>query len=120
MLTLDGKEPLEGEAVLDLVPDFRLDDVTAALFGGDRLGRYDLSFPEIDRKIIGIEYREFEDTIRNGNAPEVGPYEGARAVAVCYAMLESGASGRPVTVEEVLEGRTRMYQEEIDRSIGLG
>ena len=118
-LMLDGREPLRDEQVLDLVPDFRLDDVTAALFGRDRLGRYELPFSEIDRKIIGIEYAEFGDAIRTGRTPEVGPVEGARAVAICYAMLESGVAGRAVTVEEVLEGRTRAYQREIDESIGL-
>ena len=116
-VTLEDRTPLQGEGVLDLVPDFRLDDTTAALFGGDRLGQYDLAFSEIDRKIIGIEYREFEGAIRSGNAPEVGPYEGARAVAVCYAMLESGVLGGPVTVEEVLAGRTRGYQDEIDAAL---
>ncbi|GAJ17486.1 unnamed protein product, partial [marine sediment metagenome] len=42
--------------ILNFVPDFRLDSVTATLFGGERLCCYDFSFPETDRKIIAIEY----------------------------------------------------------------
>jgi predicted dehydrogenase len=118
-LTMDGGETIDDHRLLDLVPDFRLDDATARLFGGDRLYEYTLPFTEIDRKIIAIEYHDFADAILTGRPPEVGADQGARSVALSYAILESGVANRAVTVEEVLEDRTNAYQQEINVSLGL-
>lgn len=117
LLTRDDGTRLEGATVLDLVPAFRLDAITAALFGGDRLGTYDFSFPETDRKLIAVEYHDFADAIRTGRAPEVGAEAGTRAVALSYAILESGHAGQPVTLKDVLSGRVNAYQSEIDASL---
>jgi predicted dehydrogenase len=116
-LTLDDGKALDDARVLDLVPEFRLDEITAALFGGDRLWRYDFPFVETDRKIIAIEYHDFADAIDRNRAPEVGPEAGTRACALSYALLESGHAGHPVPVEEVLTGRIDAYQSEIDESL---
>jgi predicted dehydrogenase len=116
-LTLNGGEPLEDARVLERVPEFRLDEVTAALFGGERLWRYDFPFVETDRKIIAIEYDDFADAISRNRAPEVGPDAGTRAVALSYALLESGHAGRPVAIDDVLAGRINAYQSEIDDSL---
>ncbi|MBI4553834.1 MAG: Gfo/Idh/MocA family oxidoreductase [Candidatus Latescibacteria bacterium] len=118
-LTLDDGGLIEGAAILDLVPDFHVDDATAALFGGTRLWRYSFPFAETDRKIIAIEYADFADAILTGRPPEVGPDMGARSVAISYAMLESGALNRPVTIDEVLDDRTHTYQAEINESLGI-
>ena len=40
----EGEETIDDARLLDLVPDFHLDEATAALFGGDRLFEYDQSF----------------------------------------------------------------------------
>ncbi|HWQ14023.1 MAG TPA: Gfo/Idh/MocA family oxidoreductase [Roseiflexaceae bacterium] len=114
------QEEIRGAALLDLVPDFRLDPVTAALFGGERLAGFELPFAETDRKLIAVEYADFASAIRGERPPEVGAAQGARSVAVSYALLESGALGRPVSVAEVLAEQVSVYQREIDVGLGLG
>lgn len=108
-----------GAELLELVPEFRLEAVTARLFGGERLGSYELEFPAIDRKLIAVEYAELGRAVLHGAAVEVDPEQGMRAVALCYAMLESAACGRPVTVADVMSGAVRGYQEPIDAAAGL-
>jgi predicted dehydrogenase len=113
----------EGEEALDLVPGFRLDPLTAALFGGERLGRYPFPFEETDRKLIAVEYGDFARAIAEDRPPEVDAETGARAVALSYALLESGHARRPVAWErtvrlaDVLSGRVSAYQKEIDASL---
>jgi len=114
---LDDGGHLEGDAVLDLVPDFRLDTVTAALFGGERLGGYSLPFEQTDRKIIAIEYADLAAAIDGHVQPEVDGRQGTRSVAVSYAMLESGLAGRAVTLDEVLTGEVSAYQQDIDAGL---
>jgi len=109
----------EGDDVLDLVPDFRLDEATAKLYGGERLGSYALEFPEIDRKVLATEYADFGDAIANGYAPEVDIHQGTRSVAIVYAMMESGASGEIVQVEDVISEKVDAYQAEINVDLGL-
>ena len=108
-----------GAGLLELVPEFRLEEVTAHLFGGARLGSYELGFPEIDRKLIAVEYAELGRAAADGAAVEVDVEQGMRSVALCYAMLESAAAGRAVTMDEVLSGAVRAYQEPIDEAAGL-
>lgn len=117
-LNLEG-QAISGEKVLDLVPDFQLDEVTTALFGADRLWRYGLPFAQTDRKIIAIEYADFATAITTGQPVEVGVDQGARSVAVSYAMLESGRSGQPLKVEAVLNESVGDYQRDIDEGLGL-
>lgn len=114
----DGESINDGR-LLEMVPDFRLDATTAALFGGDRLWRYDFPFNETDRKLIAVEYGEFGDAIATGKPVEVDAYQGARSVAVSYAMLESSVAGRAVTIEEVLNESLGEYQRDIDEGLGL-
>ncbi len=118
-LHLDDGDPVNDARILDAVPDYHLDEVTATLFGGDRVWSYDFPFKEVDRKIIAIEYYDFFKSIQNGTAPEVDASTGARSVAVSYALLESGESGKPVTIDEVMEDKTSDYQKEINESLGL-
>jgi len=66
-----------------------------------------------------VEYAEFGESILHQQAPEVGAEMGARAVALCYALLESQVAGRAVSVAEVLEDRLNGYQAEINTSLGL-
>ena len=118
-LHLAGQAPIDDENILALVPDFQLDAVTTDLFGADRLWRYELPFPETDAKIIAIEYGEFAQAISEGGAIEVGPDQGMRSVAVCYAILESGKLEHIVTVNEVLAEHLSRYQQEINESLGI-
>ncbi|MFZ1756448.1 MAG: Gfo/Idh/MocA family oxidoreductase [Caldilineaceae bacterium] len=114
----DG-ESISDERLLEMVPDFRLDATTAALFGGDRLWRYDFPFNETDRKLLAVEYGEFGDAIASGGSVEVDAYQGTRSVAISYAMLESSVAGRAVTIEEVLNESLGEYQRDIDEELGL-
>jgi predicted dehydrogenase len=118
-LHIAGQGDIPVEGLLDLVPEFRLDAVTARLFGGERLAEYQISFAETDRKLLAVEYADFAGAIRGQHAPEVDAAQGARAVALAYALLESGALGRPVTVAEVLAEQVAGYQQSIDVGMGL-
>ena len=114
----DG-ESICDESLLDLVPDFHLEPITAALFGGDRLWGYEFPFPVTDRKLLATEYGEFGLAIEDGGSIEVDPAQGARSVALTYAMLESNVAGRALTMDEVLAGKVDAYQLEIDEELGL-
>jgi predicted dehydrogenase len=96
--------------LLALVPDFHLDDVTAALFGGDRLTHYDMTWADIDASLLGIEQADFVDAIETGREPEVTGEMGLRSLALAFGFLESGLIGRPVTADEMLSGAARAYE----------
>ena len=115
----DGGARLEGYALLDQVPGFRLDANTAALFGTEQLCGYDHPFPVTDAKLLAVEYAELADAIGGGAPPEVDAAQGMSAVASYYALLESGACGAPVRVRDVLDGRVGAYQRALDDSLGL-
>ena len=118
-LNRGGSKAIGGEGLLNLVPDFRLGDVTASLFGGERIWRFGFPFTQVDRKIIAIEYADFAGAIFGGHTVEVDAAQGTRSVAASYAMLESGVVGRAVTVDEVLTERVAGYQQEINQSLGI-
>lgn len=114
----DG-ESICDASLLDLVPDFHLEPITAALFGGGRLWGYQFPFPETDRKLLAAEYGELGLAIEDGGSIEVDATQGARSVALSYAMLESSVAGRALTMEEVLAEEVNAYQSEIDEDLGL-
>lgn len=114
----DG-ESICDAGLLDLAPDFYLEPAAAALFGGERLWGYDIPFPETDRKLIATEYAELGRAIEDGGSIEVDAYQGARSVALSYAMLESNAAGKALAMEDVLGEKVDAYQLEIDESLGL-
>lgn len=119
-LHLPGRHPVSGAPLLELVPGFRLDGPTAALFGGERLGEYGFEFALIDRKIIAVEYADFGAAIAGeAGRPEVDGGQGARSVALAYARMESQAAGRAVSVDEVLQDRLHEYQDDINESLGI-
>jgi hypothetical protein len=118
-VTLDGSGPVPVDRVLDLVPDFGLDGITAALFGGERLASYPFSFPEADRKLVAVEYHELGQCIREGRQPEVDAFTSRGSLAVCHAALESSVLHRPVSVEEIVEERTAVYERSICERWGL-
>ena len=115
----DAVGEIPTEKVLDLVPDFHLDDLTAELFGGERLASYDHVFAEADRKLIAIEYHELGQCVLTGSQPEVTPYVGRRDLAVCHAALESSVLNRPVTIAEIEAEETAEYEAEIVAHWGL-
>jgi predicted dehydrogenase len=104
-----GKD-VEVPDLLSLVPDFHLDEVTAALFGGDRLTRYDLAWADTDANLLGVEQHDFVDAIEHGREPEVTGEMGLRSLALAFGFLESGMIGRSVTADEMLSGAARAYE----------
>jgi predicted dehydrogenase len=113
-LRVDGLGDVQGDAILDLVPDFHLNAITAALFGSERLASYPFVFPEADRKLVAVEYQEMGECILKGNKPEVDAATGRSALAVCHAALEASVLNRPVTVAEVIAEKTGVYEEDIN------
>jgi predicted dehydrogenase len=66
---------------------------------------------------LAVEIADFIDAIKNKRAPEVDGMGGLRALAIVYAILESGIAQREVSVEEVLSGKLHAYQDEIDAAM---
>lgn len=69
---------------------------------------------------IATEIHDFARAVAEGDSPEVGAEAGTAAVSLCLALLESGASGRPVAPADVLAGRCRAWQSDLDSELGLG
>jgi predicted dehydrogenase len=114
VLNQDGKAELTGPALLELVPDFHLDEITSRLFAGERMASYNIPFPAADRKLLAIEFYEMGACIESGKTPEVDGLVGRRAVALCYAGFESGMLNRPVTLDEVEAEAVNSYEAEIN------
>ncbi len=114
----EGKDiPIEQEDLLKLVPDFHLDDVTAALFKGDRITSYDMVWADIDANLLGIEQYDFVDAALNNREPEVTGEQGLRSLALVFGLLESEQLKRMVTLDEILQGHESPYQAEIERGM---
>ncbi len=116
---LDGREEITGEALLSLVPDYRLDAITTRLFGAERPASYKMPFPDADRKLLAIEYHEFAECILTGKQPEVDGFVGRKAMAICYAAFESSMLNRPVTLAEVEAEHVGSYEAEINARWGI-
>ena len=117
---LGEQAPLSETDTLGLAPGFALDDLTAPFFNGlRRPSSYEMTFPEIDRKLIAIELQDFAKSILDGRAPEVTGASGLEAVAIVYAILESGLLHEPVSFADVVQDRVNAYQREINESVGL-
>ena len=107
------------QEMLDAVPDWTLDPITATFFGGEtRIASYDVDFETIDRILVAIEFQELAEAITNKSTVEVGPKEGMQALGVIYGILESGLAGRHVAVSDVIDGSIDEYQQPIDKEIG--
>ena len=117
VLKLEGQQ-LEADEILPLLPDFEMSEITARVFG-PKMVQYDPSEYPPDPKHMAIEFHDFGEAIQTGRSPEVDGYLGMTAVAAIYGAYESGIAGRPVTMDEMLSGQVRAYQEEIDQALGL-
>lgn len=70
---------------------------------------------------IALELHDFATAIGTGRKPEVGADAGTRSVAICLAILESAhRGGAPVAIADVLDGRVRDWQADLDNELGLG
>jgi len=118
---LEGRDaPLTEPEMLEIVPDWELDDITARFWGGSRrMASYSMPFEEIDRKLIAIEYQELAEAIEHGRPVEVDAEVGMKALAMTYATLESGLAHRTVRMADLLEGTVDAYQAEVNAASGL-
>jgi predicted dehydrogenase len=116
VLKQDEKDELTGEPLLDLVPDFHLDEITTRLFGAERLASFNIPFPATDRKLLAIELFELGLCIENNKTPEVDGLIGRRAVALSYAACESSVLNRPVTLDEIEAEQVGSYEADINQT----
>ena len=121
LITMNGStKHLSESDLLNLIPEFQLDDLTASFFDGEKkLLSYDYEMAEKDRKFIAMGLMDFGNALLDGTTPEVGPKEGLDAVALVYAILESGFSGNRVQFEDVAQDRINEYQAEVNTASGL-
>ena len=106
--------------MLALVPDWELDGVTARLWNDERrFASYDMPFEEIDRKIIAVELQDFAEAVMTDREPEVDGQEGKKALALSYAVLESGERGEPIEFADVIERRIEDYQADINSELAV-
>jgi predicted dehydrogenase len=68
---------------------------------------------------VELEVYDFLCAVRDRRAPDVDGLEGLKAQALSEAYLESSCLGRSVTYDDVLNGKVRAYQQEIDEKWGL-
>lgn len=113
------EDPISNEAILEHVPDFKLEPLAAQLFGGERLWNYDMSFDEADWRLISLEHHEFAECIATRKTPEVTGVDGRLALAMVYAIFESGPLDRPVMIAELEQLKVTGYQQEIDEHLNL-
>ncbi len=116
---VNGKDvPVPEAELLALVPSFKLDDTTAALFGGPhhapRLSSYQMDWAAIDASLIAIEYDDLANAILNNCEPEVNGEQGNRSLALMYGFLESQRLGRMVSADELTSGQVSAYQDELE------
>lgn len=76
-------------------------------------------FPAGIHDPFALEMLDFVHAIAASTPMEASGEEGLLDLATSYAVLESAAVNRPVTVDEVLAGQVDAYQAEIDAHYGL-
>ena len=108
-----GGDTVEGDALVAQLPDYRLNDIETKLFG-ERPPSFKLQSQETDRKLLAAEMLDFVEAIRTNRPPESDGAQGMRAVAVIHAIMESALAGRPVTLDEVLDGTLHAYQDRVE------
>ena len=118
-LHLDDGTAIDDERILEYAPSYRLSQLAAELFGGERIWHYDFEFNDVDAKILATEYYELGECVRTGARPEVTGEEGRLDLALNYAPFEAGRLGRPLTLDDLISGRADPYQREVDEKLGL-
>ena len=76
-------------------------------------------FPYGLQDAFALASLDFLSASRRGDDPEASGTEGLFDLAAAFAICESNALQRAVTVEEVLDGSVAGYQADIDRHYGL-
>ena len=68
---------------------------------------------------FAIQQYDWLQAIERGGQPETDGEEGLRDLAAAFGMIESSLLERTVTLDELLSGKVRGYQQEIDAHYGL-
>jgi predicted dehydrogenase len=76
-------------------------------------------FPGGVTDTVATELHEFFLAVRGQGHPETDGLEGYKAEAISFALYESEATGRPVTLPEIESLAVEAYQSEINRELGL-
>lgn len=118
-LHLDDGSVIDDAKILDYAPSYKLEPLAAEFFGGERVWTYSFEFNDTDSRILALEYFELGEAVLGRRQIEVTGEEGRADVALSYAPFESGRLGRPVTLDEVIEGKADKYQREVDEKLGL-
>lgn len=118
-LHLDDGTVVSDEKILEFAPNYQLEPLAAELFGGERVWTYSLDFNDTDSRILALEYYELGKCSMTGARPEVTGEEARADVALAYAPIESGRSGGPVTLDDLVTGRVASYLNEVDGMLGL-
>jgi 1,5-anhydro-D-fructose reductase (1,5-anhydro-D-mannitol-forming) len=105
-----------GTVELDDGRTFPLKDAFEEGLADDERERF---FPHGLRDAYAISQLDWLQSIEAGHDPETSGLEGLYDLACAFAMLESSAVGRQVTLQEVLDGSVDTYQREIDEHYGL-
>jgi len=77
-------------------------------------------FPHGVFDTVAQEFCEFIRACLYGSPVETDGLEGYKAEAICFALYESQALGRPVTTDEIEALQVEEYQREINEGLGLG
>jgi predicted dehydrogenase len=118
-LHLDDGTVVGDERILEYAPSYTLEPLAAELFGGERVWTYSLDFNDTDSRILALEYYELGRCSLTGAQPEVTGEEARADVALAYAPIESGRSGGPVSLDDLVSGRVSSYLNEVDELLGL-
>ena len=103
-------EAIPESELLALVPDFAVDELSAALFGGERQSSYQMAFTDIDTSLLGIEQVDFIEAIVKDREPEVTGEIGLRALALIMGFLETELLGRIATMAELTTSESLPYE----------
>jgi predicted dehydrogenase len=112
-------EAIPERELLRLVPDFAVNELTAALFGGARQSSYQMEFADIDTSLLGIEQVDFVEAIVEDRAPEVTGEIGLRALALIMGFLETELLGRIATMEELTTSETLPYEALVNDAVAV-
>ncbi len=115
-----GPNEMAPDELVAAVPQWRLSEIEARLFGAERPPSYSFSSAETDRRLIAAEMHDFAQAVRTGRAPEADGTVGLRSVALVASVFESAAAGRTVAVDEVLAGDMRAWQDTLEAASEAG
>jgi predicted dehydrogenase len=91
------------------------DEYMAALSPGEK----ERLFPSGITETVATELWEFVQAIQGRAQVETHALEGYKAEAISFAVYESAATGRWVTLEEIEDLQVEVYQAEINDGLGL-